>query len=284
MSDLVDDVARATGLALRDVGPLPGGEQGGALLVEDADHTRFVVTTQHEPWKVERLLSAAPVMRDAVARGWPAAAWLRTGSLPDGGAFVLQEYLDAEPIEGLDEGTALAVVAANRLQRGIGSPGAFDDSAQLLAVLTDHPWRTSVAQRTPTGAAVVERATRLHRARGTATLPTDDVVHGDATAGNLLRDQNGAIRFVDTETVGRGTRVRDLADLYRQDAISRHPAPAAERVLEDEAVAVAGPAVFATCLAAVSIDNLAWWAEHRSPADFDQMCTRVLALLSRLSP
>ena len=290
MPEHVDDVARATGLDLRPLGPLPGGEQGGALLVEDADRQRFVVTVQHEPWKVQRLLAAVPVMRDAVARGWPAAAWLSAGSLPDGGAFVLQEHLDAEPILRLDEDTARAVVAANRLQTEIGSAGAFDDSAQLLAVLTDHPWRTAVAQRTSIGALVVERAERLHRTHGTAVLPVDDVVHGDYSGGNLLRETGGRIRFVDTETVSRGTRVRDLADLYRQDAIASRPASAsqpaltAEQVLQDEAVAAAGPAVFATCLAAVSINNLAWWAEHPSPDEFDRVCTRVLALLARLSP
>lgn len=283
MGGVLAEVARATGRELRLLGQLPGGEQGGALLVEDADAHRFVLTVQHERWKAERLSAAAPVMRDAVARGWPAAAWLHTGSLSDGGAFIVQEHLDATPLTSLDADTARAVVAANRLQCGIGAPGAFDDSAQLLAVLTDHPWRTAVANRSPIGRAVVDRGSRLHRTRGARVLPTDDLVHGDYSSGNVLRDTAGRIRFVDTETVGRGTRVRDLADLYRQDAISSHPGRAGAQVLEQEAIAVAGTKVFTTCVAAVSLNNLAWWAEHRTPTEFDDACTGVLALFDHLA-
>lgn len=283
MHDVIEAVGTDAGVRLRLLRPLQGGEQGGALLVEDADGRPRVVTLQTEPWKTARLLDAEPVMRDAVSRGWPAAAWLRTGRLPDGTAYVLQEFVDGEPLATIDRAAATAVVRANRTQRGIGSGAAFDDSAQLLAVTRDHPWRSTVAGRSSVGGAVIDRGDRLLRARGSETLPGDDLVHGDLSAANLLRDRTGRIRFVDTETVGRGTRVRDLADLLRQCAIATWDSTEAEAVLADEARSIAGNGVFTTCLVAVSVNNLAWWAEHRTREQFDDACARTLDLFDRCS-
>lgn len=121
------------------------------------------------------------------------------------------------------------------------------------------------------------------RARGSETLPVDDVVHGDSSAANLLRDPAGRIRFVDTETVGRGTRVRDLADLLRQCALATWDSTEAEAVLADEALTIAGDGVFTTCLVAVSVNNPAWLAEHRTIEQFDDACSRVLDLFDRYS-
>lgn len=281
-AEQVARVSRATGAPLRLLRPLPGGEQGGALLVAAADGTRFVVTTADEPWKVDRLVAAAPVVQAAVAHGWPAATWIRTGRLPDGSAFVLQEHLDAHPVADLDEDAAHAVVAANRSQRGLGPElgAATDDSAQLLAVLSDHPWRHAVAARSEVGTAVVELATRLHRRHGTEDLPRDDLVHGDMSVSNLLRDAAGRVHFVDTETVGRGTRVRDLADLVRQIRTTVGHDTLVTRMLAAEARSAAGQGVFATCLAAVSLDNLAWLAERPDDAAFDDAGRRVLTMLA----
>lgn len=283
MHDVIEAVGTAVGMQLRLVRPFRGGEQGGALLAEDADGLPLVVTLQSEPWKTARLLDAEPVMRDAVSRGWPAAAWLRTGRLPDGTAYVVQEFVDGEPLTTIDRAAAEAVVRANRTQRGIGSDTAFDDSAQLLAVTRSHPWRSAVANRSDEGRAVIDHGDQLLRARGSETLPVDDVVHGDLSAANLLRDPAGRIRFVDTETVGRGTRVRDLADLLRQCALATWDSTEAEAVLADEALTIAGDGVFTTCLVAVSVNNLAWWAEHRTIEQFDDACSRVLDLFDRYS-
>lgn len=283
MHDVIEAVGTAADIRLRLVRPLQGGEQGGALLVEDAGGLPLVVTLQSEPWKVTRLLVAEPVMRNAVSRGWPAAAWLRTGRLPNGTAYVVQEFVDGAPLTTIDRAAATAVVRANRTQRGIGSDAAFDDSAQLLAVVRDHPRRSTVAEHSSAGRAVIDRGDRLVRARGSDTLPSGDVVHGDLSAANLLRDPSGRIRFVDTETVGRGTRVRDLADLLRQCALATWDSSDAEAVLADEARSIAGDDVFTTCLVAVSVNNLAWWAEHRTRAQFDDACSRVLDLFDRYS-
>jgi len=281
--DAIEAVGTAAGIRLRLVRPLQGGEQGGALLVEDADGLPLVVTLQSVPWKTTRLLAAEPVMRDAVSRGWPAAAWLRTGRLPNGTAYVVQEFVDGEPLTTIDRSAAEAVVRANRTQRGIGPDAAFDDSAQLLAVTRSHPWRSAVADRSSAGRAVVDRGAQLIRTRGSETLPSDDVVHGDLSASNLLRDPTGRIRFVDTETVGRGTRVRDLADLLRQCALATWDSTEAEAVLAGEARSIAGNGVFTTCLVAVSVNNLAWWAEHRTIEQFDDACARTLDLFDRSS-
>lgn len=116
MHDVIETVGTAAGIRLRLVRPFRGGEQGGALLAEDADGLPLAVALQSEPWKTARLLDAEPVMRDAVSRGWPAAAWLRTGRLPDGTAYVVQEFVDGEPLTTIDRAAAEPPLAFGRGQ------------------------------------------------------------------------------------------------------------------------------------------------------------------------
>lgn len=85
----------------------------------------------------------------------------------------------------------------------------------------------------------------------------------------------GRVRFVDCDTVSRGTRVRDLADLYRQSFVYPLATSKALSLLSAEATAVEGAQVFAKCAVAVTYSNLAWWVEHKTSSEFDQACTRL---------
>jgi aminoglycoside phosphotransferase (APT) family kinase protein len=262
---------------------LTGGEQSGAHLV--LQHGRSVVL-KWEPagGRADQLLRAFPAVVHATDGGWPAARWLEVGPLSGGGAFVLQEYVEGTPVSRLDAGALQAVVAANTKQQGLALADAFDDSNQLEGVLSGaHDWKAQVRDFTPAGAALVRHGDEVAVWAGQAPIPTSDVIHGDYSSTNLLLDADGsAVTFVDCQTVGRGSRVRDLADLYRQSFVHPRPENTGLSILRAAAVGVAGPQVFARCAVAVTYNNLAWWVEHQPRADFDRACARLHALFDDL--
>lgn len=118
---------------------------------------------------------------------------------------------------------------------------------------------------------------------GQTALPVSDVVHGDYSSSNLVLDPAGSrITFVDCQTIGYGSRVRDLADLYRQSFVYPSRRATGVGLLGAAAVAAEGPAVFAKCVVAVTYNNLAWWVEHKTRAEFDQACARLHPLFETL--
>lgn len=264
---------------------LLGGEQTGAHLVADDDRS---VVLKWEPagWRADQLVRAFPAVVHATESGWPAARWLEVGPLVGGGAFVLQEYVRGTSLSSLDVHTVHAVVAANTKQSGLASSDAPDDSSQLEAVLSgDHAWKAHVAGFTDAGAALVRHGDEVRARAGEAVIPGSDVVHGDYSSTNILLDTGAStVTFVDCQGVGRGSRVRDLADLYRQSFVYPGLAGPASGLLRDAAVAVEGPAVFAKCAVAVTYNNLAWWVEHKPPIEFDQACARLHRLFESLLP
>ena len=264
---------------------LAGGEQDGAHLVLD-DGRPVVLKWQPPGWRADRLLQAFPAVVHATDGGWPAARWLRAGRLADGGAFLLQEHVRGRPLRRLDGRGVRAVLAANAVQSGLGFRDAVDDSHQLEAVLSgDCAWKARVAAFTPSGAALVQHGDAVAAWAAPAVIPDSDVVHGDYSSTNILLDADGTTAtLVDCETVGRGSRVRDLADLYRQSFVYPEDADTGSPLLRAAATAVEGPQVFARCAVAVTYNNLAWWVEHRTPAAFDQACDRLHRLFDDLRP
>lgn len=135
----------------------------------------------------------------------------------------------------------------------------------------------------PAGADLVHHGDEVTAWAGLAPIPLSDVVHGDYSSSNILLDPDmSTVTFVDCQNVGRGTRVRDLADLYRQSFVYPSPNNAGLSMLRTAAVVVAGPQVFAKCAVAVTYNNLAWWVEHKPQAEFDQACARLHELFDDL--
>lgn len=280
--DWLREVSAVVGRELHMLRSLKGGEQGGADLVADAADRLFVLKRQPDPSRADRVLSAFPVVQYATGGGWSAARWLSSGRLAYGTAFVLQEYVSGEPVMRLDVRTMAAILAANDSQAELAHPEAFNDSAQLAAVSTDHPWRTAVAQRSTVGAALVRHGDALTAIAGRPELPIADVVHGDFGTTNMLVTDHGVV-LVDCETVGRGTRVRDLADLYRECFIYPGAPADAMDLLRAHATELAGPHVFTACVVGVTYNNLAWWAENKSETDFDLACKQAGQLFETCS-
>lgn len=280
---VLDEVNAQLGSHYRWQRRLLGGEQSGAhLVVEDG---RTVVLKWEPPgWKADQLRQAFPAVRHATDGGWPAARWLRVGELDGGGAFLLQEYVGGSPLSRLDVPAVRAVLAANARQTGLASPDGVDDSGQLEAVLSgDHPWKSQVARFTPAGAALVQHGDEVTASAGRAAIPVADVVHGDYSGANImLSADRTTVTFVDCQSAGRGSRARDLADLFRQSFVYPGDDDTGLGLLRAAGVAVAGEQVFARCAVAVTYNNLAWWVENKSPAEFDQACARLHGLFDDL--
>lgn len=253
---------------------LSGGEQNGAYLVVDGELVA-VMKWQPVQWKATQLLRAFPAVRYAADHGWPVARWLDARRLAAGGAYLLQEYVVGTPLSSFGPDDVTAVVVANRRQTGLAFPDAADDSAQLEEVLSgEDEWKSNVANFTQAGAELVRHGDEIVARAGAVPIPKLDVVHGDYSSSNILIDNAGSARFVDSETVSRGTRVRDLADLYRQ---SFYPGVwvTGLSLLRAEASDVEGPQVFAKCAVAVTYNNLAWWVEQKTATEFDHACARL---------
>jgi hypothetical protein len=280
----VAEIEAQTGLDLEVLFRFSGGEQEGAQLVADSAGRRLVLKFQPDPLKAKRLLEAAPIVDHAVGHGWPGAAWLYAGPLQNGTAFLLQEYVVGKPISLLDSPTMQAIVDANSLQSGLAAAEAVDDSAQLEAVAAgDHPWKAMVSAHSSAGAALVRHGDNVIRRLGSVQLPVSDLVHGDYSSSNMILTREGTVCFIDSETAARGTRARDLADLYRQCFVYPGTSLTVMQMLRDQACAIAGPAVFSKCVVAVSYNNLAWRVENRSSAQFNEACERVRTLFNDLA-
>jgi hypothetical protein len=98
----------------------------------------------------------------------------------------------------------------------------------------------------------------------------------------MISPSSWAATFIDCQTIGRGTRVRDLADLDRQSFTYPNTANTGSERLRAAGVAAEGPQVFAKCAVAVTYNNLASWAENKAAADFDQACAHLHHLFDDL--
>lgn len=96
-------------------------------------------------------------------------------------------------------------------------------------------------------------------------------MHGDYSSSNILLDHTASsATFVDSQTIARGSRVRDLADLYRQSVVYPNAGNKGAELLRSAGVAIGGPQLFAKCAVAVTYNNLAWQVDRKSPDEFDQ--------------
>src|SRR6185503_13063659 len=115
----------------------------------------------------------------------------------------------------------------------------FDGAADLVARMRARPVTAELLKR-------LEHLTADVR---TLRLPTTDLVHGDFVLRNMLV-ADGALRIIDTAHIGKGTRAYDLACLLLETTVEDGWAdPTIDpRRLEDECLALVGPAGLRVCL------------------------------------
>ena len=256
--ELMPLVNRAHGTTWAVVRRISGGSQQGAYEVRDGRGERAVLKwhTRHLPPR--QLAETALAIEVARAKGWPTPRWLAYGPLPAQSAYIVEEFVDGPPLRDVDGEMLERLLAINRIQAGLAPETDHDWSAYASRVVFDEDPSANVARlhaRAETADFAARLMRRLDRARG-VRLPSDDLVHGDFGATNmLLRD--GAPMLVDAAHAGKGTRAYDLGVLAADGAWADRTGNARERILR-EAHAVVGTDGLLVCLAARMIIALEW--------------------------
>lgn len=193
-------------------GALPGGHQQGALEVTRADGTRGVFKPGDGDDDAATLESKAAAIRLARDRGWPAAEWLAWGTFRDR-PWVVQRFAEGRPAEGLSPALEDLVLSAVETQADVPNLPLFNWGERAEAIVRpDSYWRQRCESFDASSRALAGMLAAACAAAKDDDPPPRDLVHGDLATDNIL-ECDGRITFIDTQSVGRGSRALDLTTM-----------------------------------------------------------------------
>ena len=283
--DVVDRINQNRGTDYRLVRPLPGGRQGGA----------WIVTNENEPAGAECVLtwtlnSGLAARREETGwlveklrgRGYPTPQWRAWGAFEDGVAFVIADLFDGTTASWANLSAETLIDAVER-QAGVACPTQGSWSGYMREVLSsDSGPRGDVATLGDDGAAFLHLIDAATASLDDTALPETDAVHGDLEAGNILlahpQDPTGPIGIIDIDACGAGTRAIDYAWLVRDATAHQAPEPTTTR-LRQAGIAVAGPYVWAACVAFACVELVGFVARSGSHAGAAAEIRRLTPLL-----
>lgn len=254
-SGVVDRINQDRGSAYRLVCPLSGGRQGGAWILTDErgrEGAHGVLTWTVNPGLAVRRHESAWLVQQLHLRGYPTPQWRAWGTFEDGLAYVIADHVPGTPASWADLSAKTLIDAVER-QAGLALPAAASWSDYLRESLSENTGpRGAVAALGDDGLPFLHLINQAIATLGDTALPHTDAVHGDLEASNILmthpRDADGGIAIVDIDACGAGTRAIDYAWLFR-DATAHNAPASTTRRLREAGIAVAGPEVWATCVA-----------------------------------
>jgi len=262
-------------------GRLSGGYQSGAYLITDLAGGRAVLKWSDSIEWAPTVLAAAPVVASARAAGWPTPAWLAVGRTAAGYPYQVQDFVDGSTQQVITHGWLDLTLPAVAAQAGLGRDGMRDwshyDREVVFADQNDN--RDAIKSSGVAGAHFDDVVIRLNRPHESATLPNDDLVHGDLNAENVLISHGKLAALIDVEAVGRGSRLHDLTTLLLYEWLwGDHQVQ--DRLLV-ECRSIAAPGWLEIILSAVAVDLLAFGVRHWPPADLASACYAAAALLTK---
>lgn len=257
------------GMSWTLVGKLAGGYLQGAYALVARDGIRGVLKwhTRHLP--ARQLKATAHAIEEARLRGWPTARWLAYGSLPNDGAYIIEEFIEGERLTQIGGVVLDRLLDVIRLQAGARPDTDQDWSAYIYRVVFEGEAELASRMRVrPETAALLRRLEQMTAGARDVRLPEDDLVHGDFVPNNMLiRDEQPYL--VDVAHAGKGTRAYDLATLLMETTVGGDytaPSIADQRRLERECVAIVGRFGFLICIACRMMLLLVFggvqWDEH----------------------
>jgi aminoglycoside phosphotransferase (APT) family kinase protein len=248
----------------------------GAYEIRGPDEERGVLKWHPRGLPNAQLLAAARSVEGVRTRGWPTPRWLAYGSLPDGAAYIVEEFVEgAVPARLTTDGFA-ELLRANRLQADVAPATDQDWSSYIHSVVFAGAADLVARMRArPVTAQLLARLERLTIDARSLRLPTTDLVHGDFVLRNILVD-DGSLRIIDTAHVGKGTRAYDLACLLLETTIEdgwADPRLDPQRV-ESECLSIIGEAQLRVCLVGRMLHYLVFgdsWRDY-DPSDLVAKC------------
>src|SRR5438309_10200274 len=94
ISDVITLINERHGTPWSLVRRLPGGYLQGAHEIRGPRGERGVLNWHPTDLPASELLAAAKSVARLHASGWPTARWLADGALPEGGAYIVEEFVD----------------------------------------------------------------------------------------------------------------------------------------------------------------------------------------------
>jgi hypothetical protein len=258
------------------IGRLPGGYLQGAHELRGPDGQRTVLKWHPRDLPAAKLVTAARAIEDLRARGWPTPRWLVHGVLPEGGAYVIEEFSEGLVPTRLAADGLAQLLSANRLQTGMAHDDESDWSSYIQSVVFDGAADLVARMRArPVTAQLLARLERLTANSRSFRLPTTDLVHGDFVLRNMLVADD-SLRIIDTAHVGKGTRAYDLACLLLETTVENGWAdPDSDpRRVEEECLSIVGPAGLRVCLVGRMLHYIVFGNEWRDydPSDLVAKC------------
>ncbi|HWD82596.1 MAG TPA: aminoglycoside phosphotransferase family protein [Kribbella sp.] len=257
---LLDDVNRSTGAALRFVEQAAGGEVGAAY-VRWPDGRDAVLT--RGAGGLSELRRTAEALGAARGHGLPVPEYQLLAELADG-VGVVQERLPGRAPAQVDQKLLEAMIALAERFAGI-APDLPVPSMYLLESGPGFCLHESLERYDARTRRVLGWVHEVGRSEPGA-MTGDDLVHLDFHTGNILVDGTGTVTgIVDWDGIGRGDRYFGLVTL-RFDAHVR--LPDADLTWFDELLDnLLEPAVLRLYWAHMALRMVDWSIRHHTPAD-----------------
>jgi len=230
-AEVLDDVASVVGAEVTVLSRLPGGVNGGAMLVQLAGRANAVLKAvpRAHPHHLDEALRAQRVVAHMRRRGYPTPAWLAVGATATQ-VWHLMDFVDAAPVPELTPSLVEQLMEIIEVQAGQASE-PYDHWSYAWRVATGQEsavagldfnetpeqsrLRQSVARLSGYSCVVPALVERLRLVCAGVPPPRQapDMVHADLIPSNVLVRDGAVVAVVDIGNAGSGTRATDLTTL-----------------------------------------------------------------------
>ena len=279
------DGGRSVGAYLSRKSAESGGDGGESESESGSGYPMAVLKWNTDKDWAPQVLQAGPILTRACALGYPTPPWLAFGVSPSGYPYQVQAFAAGAPVTEMNTDVIDALLPVFDMQRHfyrLNLPQA--DCKSLIN------WTTRDRQLIFDDARMHDRLTSNDEDTRTVymslmawvaplalteELTTTDLVHGDLNPTNILVDhKNGKVALVDSEGVGCGSVVHDVAAVLfttlKQGAVA-----GSERLLGYAVNEIRQPKDFHIAMASRMLIALAY-ADEASRPTVTKLCRELL--------
>jgi hypothetical protein len=208
-------VNRVHNLSYTLVSRLAGGFQSGAYLIETAEQEKAVLKWNTRKGSLKKMDEAAGAIQKMKETGWPTPAWIAWGISPSGYPYQVLEFVEGQHRERVDTVLVKGALPIIDLQAGKAPDieqnwTTYDRSVAYEE--SDGIFNT-ISKYSDSGKALIDLFNEKLEPFRDKAINDKDAVHGDFHNGNVFMQGNVISGVIDAESIGRGSRLRDVADL-----------------------------------------------------------------------